>query len=191
MCGRYQFTNISCEEIRWITRAIDSRYGPGAWQPGEIAPSMAAPVLVQGGGGQIRPVLLQWGYPVRERLVINARVETAAQKPLFREGVKRRRCVVPCTGFFEWDAARRRYLFSLPGETVLHMAGLYREDGRYCILTTAANASMEPVHDRMPQVLRDGQWETWLRDADSTARLLTTPPPALEAAEEDGQLCLW
>ena len=58
-------------------------------------------------------------------------------------------------------------------------------------LTTAANASMEPVHDRMPLVLRDGQWETWLRDADSTARLLTTPPPALEAAEEDGQLCLW
>ena len=140
MCGRYQFTSISCGEIRWITRAIDSRYGPGAWQLGEIAPSMAAPVLVRGGGEQIRPVLLQWGYPVRERLVINARVETAAWKPLFREGVKHRRCVVPCTGFFEWDAARRRdgCFFTFPSSRARPAAltnpvpCLTMEDGNRC-----------------------------------------------------------
>ena len=77
---------------------------------------------------------------------------------MYKRQVLARRCVVPTTGFYEWDAARHKYLFQLPGSALLYLAGLYDyvdSQGRYVILTTAPNASMAPIHDRMPLVLQD------------------------------------
>ena len=140
MCGRYQFTAGQWEEIRQIVQAIQRRYGDNAWQPGEIRPTASAPVLLGRG-----PELMRWGYQLPNTLVINARAETAEEKPLFRESIAMRRCVIPSTGFYEWDREKRKHLFHLPGEQVLYMAGLYEKregENRYCILTTAANHSM-------------------------------------------------
>ena len=97
MCGRYQFTMEQCEEIRRIAQEIQRRLGDGAWTPGEIRPTAAAPVLLADREG-VRPELLTWGYRLPKSLVINARAESAAEKPLFRESVRARRCVVPSTG---------------------------------------------------------------------------------------------
>lgn len=124
----------------------------------EVFPSDGAPVLVLR-EGKVVPAVMGWGFPGMQggRNVINARAETAEERPMFRDGVAARRCVVPATGFYEWDADKRRYLFRMPARTELYMAALYGVFGgeaRYCILTTQANASVAPVHHRMPLVLR-------------------------------------
>lgn len=196
MCGRYQFSAEQCEEIQRIAEAIDRKYAAGSWQPGEICPTAKAPVLLAGKSG-MAPELMSWGYRTAGPLVINARAETAAEKPLFRDSVASRRCVIPSTGFFEWDAAKQKFFFTFPGETALYMAGLWTlQDGlpRYTILTTAANASMRPVHDRMPVVLPRGTLQPWLEDSSAAADILHTVPPELNAAPADSanaQLRLW
>lgn len=193
MCGRYQFTMEQCAEILQIVREVERRYGQQAWKPGEIRPTAQAPVLVSTDGA-IHPELQAWGYQLPGSLIINARAETAAEKPLFRDSVASRRCVVPSTGFFEWDSQKHKYLFNLPGEDVLYMAGLYavREGKpRYCILTTAANDSMREIHDRMPLVLRKEQIAPWLERPEESENFLHMTPPLLEKSAADAQLRLW
>lgn len=189
MCGRYQFTTEQCEEIRQIVQEIQRRYGDNAWQPGEIRPTATAPVLLDGG-----PELMRWGYKLPHALVINARAETAGEKPLFRESVAMRRCVIPSTGFYEWDREKRKHLFRFPGEQVLYMAGLYEKqegENRYCILTTEANPSMAPIHDRMPLVLRREQVDPWLQESQEAVALLHAVPPELEVTSAEVQLSFW
>ena len=193
MCGRYRFTLEGGGEIRRIAQIIERNYGSGAWMPGEIRPTDKAPVLTAS-NGNVRPGLQSWGYRLADSLAINARAETAAEKPLFRDSVVSRRCVVPSTGFWEWDGEKQKYLFTLPGETALYMAGLYAvQDGtpRYCILTAEANASMRGVHSRMPLVLRREQVSVWLRSPEAAFRLLRSVPPELEKTPESAQLRLW
>ena len=69
---------------------------------------------------------MKWGYQLPSTLVINARAETALEKPLFRESVRSRRCLIPSTGFYEWDGQKRKYLFTLPGEGVTLYGGAVR-----------------------------------------------------------------
>lgn len=105
-----------------------------------------------------------------------------------------RRCVIPSTGFYEWDQEKRKHLFRLPGEQVLYMAGLYEKregENWYCILTTAANHSMSPIHHRMPLVLRQEQVDTWLREPQEASLLLHTVPPELDVTSAEAQLSLW
>lgn len=193
MCGRYQFTAEQSAEILRIIREVELRCGHGHWHPGEIYPSAKAPVLLNS-AGETTADLMRWGYKFPSGLVINARAETAMEKPLFRDSVIYRRCVIPSTGFFEWDVTKRKYLFTLPGEKLLYMAGLYnKRDGEncYCILTTAANESMRPIHDRMPLVLTTDQYQEWLEDNDASASILTMIPPILECADVTPQMRLW
>lgn len=193
MCGRYQFTAEQSKEILQIIQEVQDKCGKDAWTPGEVRPTAKAPVLVADKRG-IASELFAWGYPLPKSLVINARAESAADKPLFRESVASMRCVVPSTGFWEWDAQKRKYLFTLPGSDALYMAGLYAiRDGapRYCILTTAANESMKDVHDRMPLVLRRDQVKPWLNDPSATADILHMTPPQLRKVSAEAQTSLW
>ena len=193
MCGRYQFTAEQCEEIRQIADAIQKKYGTGSWKPGEIRPTAAAPVLT-GAGNEAVPRLMRWGYQLPGTLVINARAETAAEKPLFRDSVRSRRCLIPSTGFYEWDSEKRKYLFTLPQKGALYMAGLYDRRGGedcYCILTTAPNASMRPIHDRMPLILTGEQRHRWLDDTDAAAEIFTAVPPELMCTSAEAQISLW
>lgn len=189
MCGRYQFSVDSSEVLAQIAREIGHTEFAG-----EIFPSGMAPVLC-GENGTIRPALFDWGFPMQDkRLVINARAETAAIKPMFRDSMKARRCVIPSSGFFELDAEKHKYLFRLPNESTLYMAGIYDQRGgkpRFCILTTAANDSMKDVHDRMPLVLTGDQVSGWIFDVDTALQLLNAIPPELEKTLDDAQLQLW
>lgn len=193
MCGRYEFTAEDSGELQRVAALIDERYGPGRWQPGEISPTALAPVL-RAGEGRARAELMRWGYPLPHTLVINARAESALEKPLFRGAMASRRCVVPTAGFYEWDGDGRKYRFRLPGEGALYLAGLYevREGAPcYCILTTAANPSMAPIHHRMPLVLTRRDLRPWLERPGAAAALLEREPPALDARPVDAQLRLW
>ena len=198
MCGRYQFSADEYKEIRQIVRDAQRRSEGNELNfpmAGDICPSQVAPVLVSR-GEKIVGEFQQWGLPgFRGRQqIINARAETVTEKPMFRRSIAFQRCVIPATGFYEWDADKRRYLFRMPARTELYMAALYGVFGgeaRYCILTTQANASVAPVHHRMPLVLRAQEVRPWLEDEQTARRLLHETPPELERRETDGQLRLW
>ena len=193
MCGRYQFTAEQSAEIRRIAQEIQRKYGDNAWTPGEIRPTATAPVLLHGTSG-VRPELHHWGYRLPDSLIINARAESAEEKALFRDSVTNRRCVVPSTGFFEWDSDKRKYLFTLPDSDALYIAGLWSvRDGVpcFCILTTEANCSMREVHPRMPLVLDRTNVCFWLEDLSAARKLLRQTPPLLKKVSADAQLRLW
>ena len=96
MCGRYQFSAEEYKEIRQIVRDAQRRSEGNERNfpmAGDICPSQVAPVLVSRGRQQI----------------INARAETVTEKPMFRRSIAFQRCVIPATGFYEWDAAKHKY----------------------------------------------------------------------------------
>jgi putative SOS response-associated peptidase YedK len=114
---------------------------------------------------------------------INARSETAADKPMFRHALKKRRCLVPASGFYEWLATGGRkqpYCFRSWDEKPFAFAGLWERwegpDGPVescAILTTGANELVRPVHDRMPVILPRLHWQAWLdRDLQEAAAVV-------------------
>jgi putative SOS response-associated peptidase YedK len=145
---------------------------------GEIFPTNVAPVLLaQGDSDIIAPRLIAWGFPNfrNKGVIINARAETAREKRLFASSVERRRCVIPSTGFFEWDKNKHKYLFNKPDSSMLYMAGLYNSfDSKNCfvILTTEANASVADIHNRMPVVLSNTNINNWLFDINKADDIL-------------------
>lgn len=188
MCGRYNFSTEGSEALESIALELDGKYGSAAWRRGDITPGANAPILTSGGAE-----LFRWGYPAGRSLVINARAETALEKRLFRGDILLRRCVIPSSGYYEWDPDRKKHLFTLPGRRELYMAGIYSAFGgetRFCILTTAANGSAAKVHPRMPLVLTESGADSWLGGEDCR-RILTAAPPRLESVCLDAQLSLW
>lgn len=183
MCGRYNFSQEESDEIREIVREVERRQR-GEFKTGEIYPTNAAPVLVAGDDRPV-PELLTWGFPgfKGQRTIINARAETAPDKPMFRKCLEQRRCVIPSTGFYEWDEGKQKIRFNLPGDRALYMAGLYNEfagEPRYVILTTAANESIADVHNRMPVVLPRERITEWIGDLAAAMDILHTVPPMLD-----------
>lgn len=126
--------------------------------------------------------------------LINARSETVAEKPAFREAFKRRRCLIPADGFYEWqrrDGKKQPFYFRLRDERPFGFAGLWEkwrspagEVIESCaILTTEANELLRPVHHRMPVILHPEDYSLWLdEDARQRALLkeLLRPYPAEE-----------
>ncbi|PKM93692.1 MAG: SOS response-associated peptidase [Firmicutes bacterium HGW-Firmicutes-1] len=195
MCGRYVlFSEKENREIMKIINEIDKRFGSKAnIKTGEVFPTDAAPVLITG-DQKLLPTIMNWGFPnfQNKGVIINARSETAIERPTFREALLTRRCVIPSTGFYEWTHPqgkkhKDKYLFTLPGMQMLYMAGLYstfKIDGqfvsRFVILTTEANASMCEIHNRMPIVLQRNHLEAWVKNTDIALEILQAKSPELE-----------
>jgi putative SOS response-associated peptidase YedK len=133
----------------------------------------------------------------RAAMQINARAETVASLSPFRDAFRRRRCIVPADGFFEWTGtkdARQPLWFHREDGGLLLFAGLYEtwqpEGGErqrtFTIVTTRANALMAPVHDRMPVILPDDALDDWLdprhEDIDALSKLLAPAPEGLLVA---------
>ena len=132
---------------------------------------------------------LEDAFELRYR-TFNARAETVTEKPMFRRSIAFQRCVIPATGFYEWDAAKHKYFFQMPGQP-LYLAGIYDNiSGVNCfiILTTEPNDSVAPIHDRMPLLLSHEQVRPWLVDAGAALELLCSRPPLLQRTSCDGQL---
>ena len=100
MCGRYLFSAEQNAELTQIVKAVERRYGQNSVPQGEIRPTAVMPVLHEE-HGRIQPVLQTWGYKLPTSLVINARAESVLEKPLFRDSVRQRRCIIPTSGFYE------------------------------------------------------------------------------------------
>ena len=185
MCGRYHFSAELLDEIRDLTEQKDWKLELGVLDR-DIHPGDTAPVIVAAGdqGGSLRVCRQKWGYPGPggKGLVFNARSESVFEKRMFRESVSLRRAVVPVSWFYEWNKNKEKFTFTKEGSRILFLAGFYGryEDGdRFVILTTQANASMAPVHSRMPLVLEREQVREWILDSKKTKELLGQEPPRL------------
>ena len=117
MCGRYSLAPEQSKEIAQIVAEVQARFGAASIHTGEIFPTNAAPVLLPD-GQKMTPKPMTWGFPSfkGKGVIINARGETALDKPMFRRSLLERRCIVPTTGFYEWDGQKRKYHFRLPGQ---------------------------------------------------------------------------
>lgn len=171
MCGRYDF-DINIEEIKEIIKDIPA---DNSFHVGEICPTDDAPIMIND-NNVVVPKLTKWGFPnaYGKGVIINARAENVSNT--FSKAFKNR-CIVPSTGFYEWDLNRQKYLFRLPNESVLYMAALYDND-RFLIVTTAANDSVRKVHERMPLILTNEIQEDWIYSLESTKEyILKMVPP--------------
>jgi putative SOS response-associated peptidase YedK len=128
--------------------------------------------------------LLKWGFrpdPTEKGLApINARVETAAQKYLFRDAWKQRRCVVPADGWYEWKAlptGKQPYYFTRTDDRPLFFAGLWTGP-TFCLFTTAADGALNEVHDRKPLSLEPAHALAWIREGCATDELISRAIPA-------------
>jgi putative SOS response-associated peptidase YedK len=178
MCGRYTiYTDADERELLEILRVIETK-GKGKagidYKTGEIFPTDRVPLLMRGINGGMNVTLSNWGYTLRGNPLINARRETVAEKPIFRDSLSTMRCIVPSTGFFEWNKNKTKYLFNMPDVKMVYMAGLWRKSGdstEFVIITAEANNSVSPVHDRMPLVLPSDKLESWLYDDENAYNL--------------------
>lgn len=146
----------------------------------DIRPSDNAPVI-DGQEAKLRLTTMAWGFPKFDGkgLLINARAETVTEKPTFRDSVLHRRCAIPASQFYEWDRVKNKATFFDAASPVLYFAGFYRVDSsgaRFVILTTAANTSVLPVHDRMPLMIGRSQISAWIFDTLRVREILQQRP---------------
>ena len=183
MCGRFLLLSSG----RDVAEAFDLTSFPDLEKRYNIAPTQAVAAVRAGEAGR-ECVRLRWGLVPpwskgMSQAPINARSETAADKPMFRHALKKRRCLVPASGFYEWLATGGRkqpYCFRPRDEKPFAFAGLWERwegpDGPVescAILTTGANELVRPVHDRMPVILPRLHWQAWLdRDLQDAAAVV-------------------
>ena len=119
---------------------------------------------------------MKWGFtlPKSTSPVVNARVETASEKPLFKEHWKRHRCVIPASYYYEWEhfaasngktKTGRKYLIQPAGATVTYLCGLYRlEDNLpvFSVLTREPSEELRQIHDRMPLIISEDRITDWI-----------------------------
>lgn len=189
MCGRYALTTppqvlAALFELHGKRQKATSRYN--------VAPTQTVPVVVQRDDGEREMVQMRWGlvpsWAKDEKIgnrLINARSETAAEKPSFRAAMKQRRCLVPVTGFYEWQKRRGGskqpfYIHRADGEPIA-LAGLWeswtnRDNGEvletFTILTTTANDAIAALHDRMPVIVEPEDFQRWLDPSTKDAAAL-------------------
>jgi putative SOS response-associated peptidase YedK len=201
MCGRY--TVISAPEaLRALFRYAEQPNFPPRYN---VAPTQPIAIvrLVE---GKRQFALVRWGLlpswvkdPKTFTLLINARGESAAEKPAFRAAMKRRRCLIPADGFYEWQAAgdrKRPFYVHAKSGAPLALAGLWEtwtgpngeELETAAIVTTTANRTLKPIHERMPVIVPPEGFDLWLDAANvdaTTAAALIAPAPdnLLEAYE--------
>lgn len=190
MCGRYSLATPA----RLVAEHFGLAEVPDLSPRYNIAPTQSV-ATVRLSAEREEPVLemRRWGLvpswakdPGIGSRMINARVETAAEKPAFRAAFRRRRCLVPADGFYEWKSQpkrRRPHHVRLPDAGLLGLAGLFEawegpegETVASCtVLTTAANASLSALHDRMPIIVEPRHYQRWLdpelRDPDAILAL--------------------
>ncbi len=184
MCGRYFWTDDA--EDAFLEDFPDLAGAVKRLRAGDYTPGMSAAAIAAGTGSGICAEQLLWGFPGfdKGKLLINARAESVKDRPTFADSFAERRCALPAAGFYEWDKKKEKVIFTLPDKPILYLAGVYRPYGaenRFVVLTREANASMEPVHDRMPLILSGEEVIPWVSDAAKAGDLLTKELPMLKA----------
>lgn len=193
MCGRFYLDESVIQAVRQYLGELGGERED--MKTKDVYPSQKALVLTSR-NTEISAELMAWGFPRYEGkgLVINARAETALKRPMFQESVKHRRCVIPAKHFYEWDKDKNKVTFSDKEEETLYMAGMFdcfQGEDRFLVITTQANDSMRPVHDRMPLLLEKSQIKEWLCSDKRTEEYLGKRPKELKREQEYHQESLF
>jgi len=178
MCGRFTlfFDPSELQDLFGLTGTP-----PPAWAPRyNIAPTQPVAAIILNEGAQRELTHFQWGLipswskdPTMGSRMINARAETIREKPAFRAALKRRRCLIPANGFYEWqktDNAKTPMYITMKDDSPFAIAGLWEQWRspqeaviRSCtLITTTPNSMMEKIHDRMPAILNPKEYDRWL-----------------------------
>lgn len=206
MCGRY----VIAYGPEMLVHGFSATRVVPFPQRFNVAPQSQVPVVFETRDGERVAELMRWGLVPHwakdagiGHKLNNARAETMADKPSFRQAVRRRRCIVPASGFYEWQAvaagtggARQPWYISPKDDPVFAFAGLFEawrphadaegKDMRgeseewmltCCIVTTAPNAIMAPIHDRMPVILKREDEDAWLDPKSAEPTLLSLLAP--------------
>lgn len=199
MCGRY-FLHSSADKLTSLfgempMPVLAARYN--------IAPTQPVPIVRETPAGRREMVLVRWGLipgwskgPDTRFSMINARVETVAEKPAYRNALRYRRCLVPADGFYEWRAAadgKQPFVLRPRDARPLALAGLWEhwqdangnEIESCTILVRDADAQVSAIHDRMPVIIAPESFDLWLdmhsqKPQPIVTLLAVQQPPALE-----------
>jgi putative SOS response-associated peptidase YedK len=205
MCGRYQQSRSAAEVAATFRTAGPTPNRLPSWN---IAPTQDALVVRRHPESGDRHLnALRWGLVPRwakdasaGARAINARAETVATLPTFRDAFRKRRCLVPATGFYEWRASaspkgtKQPYCIAAADRGMLAFAGLWEgwrsPDGEilrtFTIVTTEASGQMRTLHSRMPVMLRHDAWDTWLNPDTKIENLA-----ALFGPDAPPELAMW
>lgn len=192
MCGRFYFGEDTGKEI---SRVVHGRTAETEKIiQGDIHPSERS-VVITGKSSKLFAEAMYWGFPANHssQLMINARAESVLEKKSFCDSVLHRRCVIPAHHFYEWDCSKNKVTFTQKESRVLYMAGFYKRFDnvdRFIILTTEANRSMSPVHDRMPLILQEEEIRDWIFNDTRIREFLKKESPILSRSQEFEQLSL-
>jgi putative SOS response-associated peptidase YedK len=202
MCGRYV---VAYDPQTLVSGFSLTRIAPfpKRWN---VAPQSPVPVVYQARSGERVGEMMRWGLvpswardPAIGHKLNNARADGVFDKPSFRQAIRKRRCLLPASGFYEWQATpsgKQPWYFSPTSGSLLAMAGVFeawRASGAdewqlsCCVITTSANALMRRVHDRMPVLIAPEQWSLWL-DRGVTERAVIEP---LLSSAPEGALQAW
>lgn len=200
MCGRYA-NFLPPEAVARFFRTVNRL--PNIEPSWNLAPTQPALVVRRHPqSGERHLDVLRWGLlpyftkdPKAARRPINLRAETVATLGLSRDAFARRRCLVPAAAFYEWqkvDGGKRPYAIARADGELLALGGVWEGwrspegdvERTFAIITTAPNAEMVPLHDRMPLVVEPADWPLWLGEAEGDAVALLRPAA-------DGTLRAW
>ena len=197
MCGRITLTDPNAA-LAALFDAVAGNDLPDSPRF-NICPTDPVAVVTSDGIRRLRP--MRWGLippwyksPTDGPLIINARADTVAQKPAFREAIRQRRCILPASGFYEWSAGPDRsrlpwYITRSDGQP-LALGALYSHWGdidSVATVTVDGGPNMAGIHDREPVILEPSDWPLWLGEAGHGAALLmrATAPGVLRAHRVD------
>lgn len=179
MCGRFYIGEKDNEWDQIVSFMNRRSIIPEVKLSGEIFPTDIAPVLAPNRDRIPSFFPMRWGYSVKgRRYIINARSETAAEKPMFIDGIQRRRCAVPASRYFEWtrkSSAKQKYSIRPKAGGTFYLAGLYRFESDmpvFTILTRAPSESVAFLHDRMPVLLCPADAKKWVEPDTDVKKLL-------------------
>lgn len=190
MCGLYSLSKSPRETKAWFKYQEDEDFPPRA----HVAPGQPIGIVRMENGSR-HFALVRWGFIpswVKEvkpgKPLINARGETVMEKPSFRNAMRRRRCLVPADGYYEWSGAEGRkvpFFVQAADKGLFALAGLWEHwmgaDGSELetatLMTIAPNAELSLIHDRMPVIIQPDDYETWLTGEAEDAAQLIRPAP--------------
>ena len=185
MCCLYYIDEAVERDIERLVNDIDKNI---KLKTGDIHPTDQAPVICKR-NQDLYATSMKWGFMGRDQKpLINARAESALEKPTFSDSVMHRRCIIPAGKFYEWNRDKQKAAFRYRESPSIYMAGFYR---RFVILTTVANASMRSVHDRMPLILGEKDIRLWIYEDAKTDVFLKKASPMLERQQEYEQMSLF
>lgn len=192
------------DQLRTMFNVTDRPNFEASWN---AAPTQSLPVIRRGKEGERRLSLIRWGLvphwsktpPEKSKPMINARAETAAEKPMFRTAYSRRRALIPANGFYEWtrdEEGRQPWYITRQDDAPLVFGGLWERWGEgteqvdsFAILTTAANEDISHLHHRCPLLVSAEEYDRWLDpDEDPSDSMVPLPDHVLKARKVTKQV---